>query len=293
MGDRVTFFSDGIRLTGYLHRPESVRSGERRPGIVMCTGFGATQAGASQERAREMIRHGFVVLTLDYRGFGESDGPTGRMMPLEQVADIRSAVTFLQTQDGVDADRIGLYGSSFGGANVVYAAGADVRVRCVVSVVGVGGGERWLRSLRRAWEWRAFLDELEEDRQRRATTGQSKIVDRLDIMLPDPASQARADENLRQAGKAGVPMPLETAQAVIDYHPEEMVHRISPRAVLFIVSERDVLVPNEVTRELYDRAGEPKRWVVLPGIGHYDAYSPPASERVLSEAAGWFGEYLG
>jgi pimeloyl-ACP methyl ester carboxylesterase len=292
MSERVTFFSDGLKLTGYLHRPADTPTSERQAGIVMCTGFGSTQAGLSQERAAEMARHGFATLTLDYRGFGESEGPAGRMIPLEQVADIRAALTFLQMQEGVDPDRVGLYGSSFGGANVVYTAGIDPRVKAVASVVGVGAGERWLRSLRRAWEWRAFLDDLEEDRQRRAATGQSKLVDRLDIMMPDPASQTRADQNLLKAGRTGIPMPLETGQAVIDFHPEEVVHRIAPRPILFMVAERDVLVPNDVTREVFDRAGEPKRWIVLPGIGHYDAYAPPAAERVLAEAAAFFTEHL-
>jgi uncharacterized protein len=291
MAARVQFFSEGIKLAGYLHRPEG--GAERRAGIVLCTGFGSTQKGMSQDRAAELCRQGFVALTLDYRGFGESEGPPGRMIPLQQVTDIRAAMTFLQAQDGVDPERIGLYGSSFGGANVCYAAGIDERAKCVLSVVGVGRGERWLRAIRPAWQWRALLDELADDRVRRVMTGSSKIVDRLDIMMPDPVTKARAEDNLEKSGQSGVPMPLETAQAVMEYHPEEVVGRIAPRPIMFIVAERDVLVPNEVTRELYDNAGEPKRWLVLPGIGHYDAYSPPASARVAAEAAVWFKQHLG
>ncbi|MBV8350101.1 MAG: alpha/beta fold hydrolase [Mycolicibacterium sp.] len=256
--------------------------------MVLCAGFGSTQKGMSQERASELARQGFVALTLDYRGFGESDGPRGRMIPRQQVTDIRAAITFLQAQDGVDPERIGLYGSSFGGANVCYTAGVDERVKAVLSVVGVGQGKAWLRAIRPAWQWRQLLDDLAEDAARRATTGQSKIVDRLDIMTADPATKARAEENLAKSGDSGIPMPLETAQAVIDFHPEEVVGNIAPRPILFIVAERDVLVPNEVTRELFDRAGEPKRWMVLPGIGHYDAYAQPAATTVAAEASAFF-----
>ena len=49
-------------------------------------------------------------------------------------------------------------------------------------------GRRWLRGLRRTWEWKAFLKELEDDRRQRAVNGASRIVDRLHIMLPDPDS---------------------------------------------------------------------------------------------------------
>src|SRR5437868_794677 len=79
VSERVTFFSQGLQLVGYLHRPDGAEL-EKRAGIVACTGFGSTQAGALQERARELAKHGFVVLTLDYRGFGESDGPHNRMI---------------------------------------------------------------------------------------------------------------------------------------------------------------------------------------------------------------------
>lgn len=296
MGERVTFLSDGLELVGYLFRPAGAEGGAsdgaRRPGIVLCTGFGATQGASLPARAEELARRGFAALTLDYRGFGESAGPRGRLIPLEQVADIRSAVSFLRAQAFVDPDRVGVYGSSFGGANACYAAAVDERIACVASVVGVGCGQRWLRGLRRAWEWRAFLDELAEDRERRSRGEPSRVVDRLHIMLPDPATRERAEENLRRAGQEGIPMPLETADAVLAYHPEEVVDRIAPRPVLFVVAERDVLVPNEVTRELYDRAGDPKRWVVLPGLGHYDAYGE-AADVVLDEVASWFRQHLG
>jgi uncharacterized protein len=83
------------------------------------------------------------------------------MIPQEQVVDIRNALTFLETLPHVHRDNIGLWGTSFGGANVAYVGAVDRRVACTVSVVAVGNGERWIRSLRRAWEWRDLKRELE------------------------------------------------------------------------------------------------------------------------------------
>jgi uncharacterized protein len=43
-------------------------------------------------------------------------------------------------QPEVDATRLGIYGTSYGCATVVFVAAIDPRVKCVVSVVGIGNG---------------------------------------------------------------------------------------------------------------------------------------------------------
>ena len=214
------------------------------------------------------------------------------MLPQEQVRDIRNAITFLQAQPGVEPSRIGLWGTSFGGANVTYVAGVDQRVGCVVSLVGVGCGERWIKSLRRAHEWRAFREELEADWREQVRTGQSRMVDRTYIMLPDPPSQASIEVTLSQFPDMCRQLPLETARAVIEFHPEEVVGKIAPRSILFIVAGLDGLCLNELTRELYDRAGQPKGWAVVPGIQHYEMYAPEHLPKALAETTAWFGQYL-
>ena len=144
MVERRTFYSDGLKLVGYLRVPEGIRDGEKRSAVVLCGGFGAHQERFLPEMADYLSSQGYVTFTFDYRGFGESEGPRWRMIPQEQVKDIANAITFLEAQDVVNSAMIGLLGASFGGANVCYVAGVDTRVACVVSVVGVGcGGLDW------------------------------------------------------------------------------------------------------------------------------------------------------
>lgn len=292
MPERVRFYSDGIQLVGYIYRPEDLAPGEKRSGILLCHGFGAHQERYLPDIASYLCRQGYVVMTFDYRGFGESDGPRWRLIPLEQVTDIRNALTFLQIQEAVAPSSVGLYGTSFGGANVVYAAAFDQRVKCVVSVVGVGNGERWMRSLRRAYEWADLLHDLEEDWKQRVLTGQSRIVDRLELMLTDPATAAEAAKILEQFPTSCTHLPLETGQAVIDYHPDEVAWKIAPRPILFIVAEKDVLVPNYITREVYDNALEPKKWVSIPNCSHYGVYYEPAFKRVMAATNEWYQGHL-
>ena len=292
METKVSFYSEGYKLAGTLFIPDDLPLGQKSSGVIMCTGFTGTRDRSLLPISRYFCQQGYIVLSLDYRGFGESEGTKWRLIPLAEVEDVRSAITFLQQHPQVEAASIGLFGSSFGGAVAIYTAALDDRVKCVTTNVTVGNGRNWLRSLRNSEEWQAFLEELEEDRVRRALTGTSKMVDWLHIMVPDAESRARSEERLKTDLNSCTELPLETGQAVIDFTPDEVVHKIAPRAILFTVAEREVLTPLELAKELYDRAGEPKKWVVIPGASHYDTYSPPCLQLILDEALAWFKQHI-
>ncbi|MCC6628453.1 MAG: alpha/beta fold hydrolase [Chloroflexi bacterium] len=289
---QVSFYSQSTRLVGHVHLPDGLAEGERRPGIVLCHGFNAAQTVAIPDIAAHLCAAGYAVLRFDYRGIGLSDGPRGRIVPPEHVQDVRNALTFMQAQDHVDADRLGLYGTSFGGSHAVMAAAVDERVRALVSTVSIGNGRRWLRSMRRHWEFAEFLRRLDADRRQRVLTGESAIVSPYDIMVPDPVTQAVHAERARLAGRPAPDIVLESGEAILEYAPEEVVDRIAPRAALFIHAADDALVPAEESIAMHARAGEPKRLVLVPNAGHYDLYSGPGFARVMAEATDWFDAYL-
>ncbi len=57
-----------------------------------------------------------------------------RILPEAQVIDIRNAITYLQGEPGVDATRIGVWGTGLSGAHVVAVAANDARVKAGVAV---------------------------------------------------------------------------------------------------------------------------------------------------------------
>ena len=138
----VTFFSEGTQVEGDLFLPANVKAGESLPGIVLCHGFTGLRGGILPDYAKVFVEAGFVALTFDYRGFGGSQGAKWRLIPLEQIDDIRNAITYLQQQPEVDPERVGLWGTSFGGGHAPYTAGIDPRVKAVVGQVGFGDGCR-------------------------------------------------------------------------------------------------------------------------------------------------------
>ena len=288
----VFFYSEGVRLAGDIYLPADLVAGERRAGIVLCHGYTGVRNIYLPDNARVLAEAGYVVLNFDYKGWGDSEGPKTRLAPYSRVADVMAALSFLGARPEVDASRLGLYGTSYGGATVVWTAAIDPRVTCVVSVVGIGNGARWMRSVRRPDEYHDLLAQAEADRVRRAETGRSEFVDRGRILLADRQS-AEIGAKARAGNPAAVAeVPLEFVDDTLAFNPEWVVDRIAPRPALFITTDDDRLVPPAESEALYARAGEPKKLVILKGFGHYQVYEGEAFRQVIDAALDWYREHI-
>ena len=292
MRQPVSFYSEGTKLDGDLFLPDGLRSGEKRAGIVLCHGYTGVKDLYLPDNAAELNRTGYVVLTFDYKGWGKSEGARSRLAPFSRVADVQAAITFLGLQPQCDKHRIGIYGTSYGCATVVFVAAIDERVKCTVGVVGMGHGGRWMRSVRRPDEWFDLLARAEKDRESRALTGKSEFVAREEFLLPDRQSAELAARARAANPNAVGTIPLEFIDETLSFHPEWVVDKIAPRPLLLIAAGDDRLVPPEDCRSLFDKAGEPKKLVVLSGIGHYEVYTRPAFDDVMRETGAWFRRHM-
>jgi fermentation-respiration switch protein FrsA (DUF1100 family) len=288
----VSFYSEGCKLDGDLFVPDGLPPGARRAGVVLCHGYTGVKDLYLPDNAAVLNQAGYVALTFDYKGWGKSEGPRTRLAPFSRVADVQAAVTFLGLQPEVDKPRIGLYGTSYGCATVVVAAAIDQRVRCTVGVVGMGHGARWMRSVRRPDEWADLLARAEQDREQRVLTGRSELVPREEILLPDRQSAALAAKARAGNPNAVSAIPLEFIDDTLSFHPEWLVDKIAPRPLLLIAAGDDRLVPPEDCVSLYDKARDPKKLVILPGVGHYEVYSRPAFDAVMAETVDWLARHL-
>jgi len=292
MSKPVSFYSEGVKLAGDLFLPADVKPGDRRAGIVLCHGYTGVRSIYLPDNARVLAEAGYVVMSFDYKGWGDSEGPKSRLAPYGRVADVQAALTFLGAQPEVDAGRLGIYGTSYGGATVVFAAAVDPRVKCVVSVVGIGNGERWMRSVRRPDEYHDLLTRAAADRDKRVLTGVSALADRNEVLLPDRQSAELGAAARRDNPAAVTQLPLEFVDDTLGFNPEWIVDRIAPRPVLFITTDDDRLVPPQESEAMFARAGEPKKLVILKGFGHYEVYGGEAFRQVMEETVAWYKTHL-
>jgi fermentation-respiration switch protein FrsA (DUF1100 family) len=294
--DDIHFWSNDLKIAAYFYTPKDWNPGDPpRPAVVVLHGYTGMKDVYGMDVPQRLWEAGYFVLSYDYPGFGVSEGVRGRHRPLEQAQATYDAVTWLTTVDGVDAERIAYYGSSWGGANAIWCGAFDERVKVIVSAVMVSEGERWMRSVRRPHEWMAFRAKVEEAERKRVRTGEKTMMPLPELMLTDPHTQATIERFHMKDGTYNPEYDLESAAACWRYKPEWVAGRISPRPVLIVYAEHDMLVPVDQQLSCYEALGEPKRLVKLPGAQHYESYrfcSPELFEIQMVEALDWYGKYL-
>jgi pimeloyl-ACP methyl ester carboxylesterase len=292
--ETVSVPSAGLRLHGVVSVPADLAAGERRAAFLVLHGFGGNCKSQNvMQPTRVLGELGYVTLRFDMRGCGESEGEFGRVICLEQVEDLKNALTFLARHPAVAPDRIAVIGSSFGGAVAVYGGGVDERIAAVVSNGGWGHGERKFRGQHPTPQaWARFTAMLEEGRAHRARTGQSLMVSRYEIVpIPQQVRDNLARQSVEMFTASHVEMfPAETAQSMFDFRAEDVVGRIAPRPLLLIHSASDSVTPTEQSIEMFRRAGQPSELHLFGGLDHF--LFAENSARVWGVMRDWLKDYF-
>jgi len=262
-----------------------VRPGERRPAVIMMHGFGANKNGGPEWVCRQFADWGYVALRFDYRGCGESEGERGRVIPVEEVADARNAVSYMASRGDVDPAAIALCGSSLGGGVAVQAAGLDARVAAVIVENGVANGERMIRSMHTTESWSKFRALLEEVALYREQPGKTKKIHRFDIFEMPKSLQVNLRSNNSLMEFTG-----ETAIGFFMFRPEEFAARISPRPILILHSATDTVTTYEEAFSLVRSAKPPVELHLLDDTTHFMFVNP--NPRVAFILRNWLDRYL-
>ena len=155
--------ADHVSLRGWLHTPES-NNEEQLPCLVMAHGFSALKEMDLNTFAEHFTTHlSLVCLVYDNRCFGDSDGePRHEINPWLQMSDYSDAITYAQSLPEVNADKIGVWGSSYSGGNVLWVGATDRRVKAVLSQVPLVSGWDNLNRLVRPDLMPGFLKMFED-----------------------------------------------------------------------------------------------------------------------------------
>jgi alpha-beta hydrolase superfamily lysophospholipase len=290
----VTYYSEGHVVVATLYIPSTMLTDRKFPAVAICTGFTGTRTSPLNAAIGEALNEaGYVAIGFDYRGWGESGGERGRLAPLEQIDDIRNTITYLETLEFVDPDRIGLMGISYGCLTAPHAAAIDKRVKAVLGCLGVATGYSAVTNVRTPEEMAAWERNVAEARRRRVLVNEVDRSIRLIDVFVDSQSVERFVPTWETRPGPKTPLGFDSIGRVMDHRPIDVVHKIAPRALGLLCAANDTCADPVSLREMFDAAREPKRWIEIDGIGHYDLYQGELLNLFNEKIVSFFDEFIG
>jgi dienelactone hydrolase len=271
---KADIWSEGTRMSAEVFSLGSM-AGKKLPTIVMAHGWGGVKASLRPD-AVLFAQSGYLVVTFDYRGWGDSDSRIAKFKgqaqdvreavdPLDFGTDWLNAIHWVAGEPQCDMSRLGLWGSSFSGGLVVWAAERDPRVKVVHSQVGSLDG-RWV---------------VMNDAERAKTYAEATKRARGEIGYPEPGAKVLG--NLKGA-------PIRAR--FIDYAPVDEMARAPHCAMQFVIAGNEELFDNKDNGiKAYQRAMGPKNLVTVPNIKHYGIYYE-ARKEAQRLALEWYDKHL-
>ncbi|MCW2662878.1 MAG: hypothetical protein JWP83_4030 [Mycobacterium sp.] len=287
----VEFRSGDDRISAWLYRPAG---GDAPPILVMAHGLGAVRTMRLDAYAERFSAAGYACLVFDYRNFGDSEGRPRQLLDIGmQLADWSAAVAHARTLEGIDHNRIGVWGTSFGGGHVIATAARVPGIRAAVAQCPFTDGVASVRTLSPAIFGRIGV--LAARDIIAARFGRSPVM--------IPAAGKSGEVALMNAPDAypgylrlvpeGQAVPNEVAARfalkVIAYRPGRQAAKIAC-PILFCVCEADSVAPSVPT--LRYAAMAPRGEVRMYPEGHFEIYVGDAFERVVADQLAFLDRHL-
>lgn len=290
--------SDGTTLRGWLFKPK-VESPV--PTIVITAGFSMVKEMGFEWVAEQFVERNMAAIVYDHRNLGASDGlPRFEIDPLQQVRDIRDAITFAETLPSTDCDQIGLWGTSYSGGHALVVSAIDRRIKCVSVQVPMVGGHKNVRTAISQLKLKDVRKGFDEDRRARMKGINPAMIpvvaeNLLDpCVFPTPDSWSYFSPFVESSTTSWQnECTLRSVELYTEYEPGIYAPFISPTPLLMIVALNDVMAPPELALAVYEKALHPKKLLTLAN-GHYDPYGPNGPDLVeaVNASCDWFVKHL-
>jgi pimeloyl-ACP methyl ester carboxylesterase len=285
----VTIWSQGVRLEGDVYKPKDLKASDKIPGILMVSGWGGNKKNIEKNYAPHFAKQGFIVLSFDFKSWGQSDGPLVLaeklatvdeatevnvkathirqiINPLSMVEDVRAALHFLGSEPQVMPNNLGIWGTSMGGGLALVAAADDSRVKALVTQ---------LAPLNYKYNLSVIPDQKMRQVEAMAARG---------IIPPYPGPKSKVNPMLR-----GFPDWV----AMKRFDP--MLHVADLKSATLIMDAKDekLFENKENGKLLYDtiKGRLESRYRTFPGE-HYDMYKGDNLKEGRAEALKWFTNNL-
>ncbi|ORX62077.1 dienelactone hydrolase domain-containing protein [Hesseltinella vesiculosa] len=283
---KVSFDSHGHKIAGHLYLPKD-KQVKNQAGVVISHPMTGVKEQTAGLYASELCKLGFVALTFDAAYQGESEGlPRALEDPWQRSEDVKNAVTFLETLDDVDPEKIGALGICASGGYVPFAAQTDVRIKAVAGVSAADVGSLF----RDGYQFSTTPEQLQQMLAQSAKdrTNEAKgQPPRLEWVLPrskEDADKMPARSLFQEAydyyltPRAQHPNAIgqylfRSVDMLVQFSAYDYVSLISPRPLLMIAgSDADTLY---FSKAAIEKAKEPKELFIIDGASHVDMYDIP------------------
>lgn len=270
----VSFFSEGERVVGDLRLPLPMTmpvTAQPPPLVIFCAGMTLTKEVWLPPWAEAMNARGWATLNFDHRGFGGSGGARLRLVPQQQVDDIRNAITWAESREDVDASRIALVGVSLGAATALGAAGVEGlcgdRVKAAACVAGPS--DLW-----RVWSalpnFPSFFAKVKAARRQYVATGEAKTMKLSKLLSSDPGTCALIEHDAPLHASWLPELTFESLASLFEFRPEKVA--AFSKATLFVTCGNDSLIGRTEAVSAWASCREPRRLTEIPDIVHHEIY---------------------
>ena len=135
-GFRISYLSDGLKITGYLFKPGKVS--HRLPVLIYCRGGGPIIGRVNRkitDYLAFLASKGYLVLASMYRGSCGSQGED--QFGGDDVHDVLNLIPLAGTLPFADSERIGMLGFSRGGMMTLLSikSGAEIKAAALVGAI--------------------------------------------------------------------------------------------------------------------------------------------------------------
>lgn len=200
----------------------------RYPAVVLCHGYPGDTK--NMDLAEELALNGKVALIFYYQGAWGSRG-TYRFSKLE--TSTRNAVIYLRGQPCVDSDRVGLISHSMGALPLVKRLSLDPTIKTAVLMSPVSDIGLW-------------------------TSG-----DAIETVIPHFIESAKG----KLEGLTTEQLRVDLRDVTETGNPIDLLGVVKAPVMLVVGSDDDV-TPPDLCKLLYEKAREPKKWVLIERADH-------------------------
>ena len=297
----VSFDSGRVRCAG-VHLPgqgdDFADEDGRRPCVVLANGLGCTVDSGLLPFAERFAAAGVDALAFDFRHFGASDGEPRQLLSIpRQLEDYAAAIAFARSLEGVDPDRIVLWGSSYAGGHVVPVAVADGRVAAAIAQVPLMDGLEGLVNLAR-YAGAGHLARLILAGLRDLAASVRGGPPVMAPLVGPPGSVAAMTSPDAEPGYRGIAGPTWRNEVAARfflragaYRPGLQADRL-PCPILVQIADRDAVAPVKAAQDAAWRATGRAEVRTYP-IGHFDIYTGAPFERAIADQLRFLRRHVG